>query len=189
MPDQFSESVNPWTKITEEEIYDNPWITVFHHTVKTPSGNDGIYGKVHFKNLALGIIPLDEDYNTWIVGQYRYPHDQYSWEIPEGGGTFSESALESAQRELLEETGITAGYWENICEIHLSNSVSDETGYVFVAKELSFGKAQPEETEQLQLKKIPFNEAFEMVMRGEMADSMTVAGILKVKHLIDQGKL
>ncbi|MEM6723516.1 MAG: NUDIX hydrolase, partial [Bacteroidota bacterium] len=105
---------NPWTKLSEALQYDNPWIRITEHQVLNPNGNPGIYGVVHFKNVAIGIVPLDEEYNTWLVGQYRYTLEQYSWEIPEGGGPLGTDPLKSAKRELLEETGITAKEWTNI---------------------------------------------------------------------------
>ena len=148
-----------------------------------PGGGKGIYGKVHFKNLAIGIVVLDENYNTWLVGQYRYPLDQFSWEIPEGGGPLEDDPVKSAQRELLEETGITAKIWTEIQRMHLSNSVSDELAIIYLARDLRFGESDPEETEQLTIRKLPFAEAYEMVINGEITDSMSVAAILKVKAL------
>lgn len=176
---------NPWKTIKSELKYNNPWISVTENKVIDASGNNGIYGTVHFKNIAIGIIPLDEDNNTWLVGQYRYPLNQYSWEICEGGGKLTIPPLESAKRELLEETGIKAAYWEKIMDIHLSNSVSDEVGVIYIAKNLTYFKPQPDDDEVLQLKKVSFNEAFQMVMRGEITDSLSVAGILKAKLLLD----
>ncbi len=180
---------NPWKTLSVKEIYDNPWINLTHREVINPSGNEGIYGVIHFKNMAIGIVPLDEEGNTWLVGQYRYTIDAYSWEIPEGGCPVGTDPLESAKRELLEETGITAEKWTKIMDFHNSNSVTDETGMIFVARGLTHGIAQPEETEQLQLKKVPFSKAVEMVMSGEITDSEAIKAILKVNILLDQGLL
>ena len=132
---------------------------------------------------------LDKNYDTWLVGQYRFPIDRYSWEIPEGGGPLGISPLESAKRELREETGIIAKSWSTLLEMDLSNSVSDEESIVFVATDLTFGESQPEETEQLQVKKLPFNEVYKMVIDGNIRDSITVASVLKAKILIDKGEL
>jgi len=178
---------NPWKTLKSELKYENPWIAVTEHQVLDAGGNDGIYGTVHFKNIAIGIIPLDEENNTWLVGQYRYPLNQYSWEICEGGGKLGIPPLESAQRELLEETGIKANQWKKILDMHLSNSVSDEVGIIYLAKDLAYFEPQPDEDEVLQLKKISFDEAFEMVMNGTITDSLSVAGILKTKILLDKG--
>lgn len=181
--------LNPWKTKSSKIVYSNSWIDVHHNEIVNPSGNDGIYGKVHFKNIAVGIIPLDENYNTWIVGQYRYTLEKYTWEIPEGGCPRGSAPLDSAKRELLEETGIVAESWLKIMDMYTSNSVTDEIAHLYVAKSLSFEDAQPEETELLQVKKLPFNQLFEMTMKGEITDSMSVGAILKTKFLIDKGEI
>lgn len=179
----MNENHNPWTTVSSKEIYDNPWINLTEHNVINPNGGKGIYGKVHFKNLAIGIIPLFENGDTLLVGQYRYPLDAYSWELPEGGGKLDVDPIDSAKRELLEETGLTAKHWTKLLEMHLSNSVSDELSIIYIAEGLTEGESEPEETEQLQIKRLPVSEAIDMVMRGEITDSMTVAGLLKFKVL------
>lgn len=176
---------NPWQKLSGKLIYDNPWIRVEEDQVINPSGGRGIYGKVHFKNKAIGIIPLDAHQNTWLVGQYRYPLDEYSWEIPMGGGPIEQDILGSAQRELKEETGLTAKHWTQIMRIHTSNSVTDEEGFIFLAQELTEGKPAFEETEDLALQKLPFAEALEMVMQGKITDSLSIAGILKAARILN----
>jgi len=177
-------SDNPWQKINEEVVYDNSWIQVTHSKVINPSGSDGIYGSVHFKNWAIGIIPLDMELNTWIVGQYRYPLNQYSWEIPEGGSPLGTSSEETAKRELSEECGLKAKKWTQIQNFHLSNSVSDEYGEIFLAQDLEEFDNHPDPEEELTVKKLPFEEVFQMVLRGEITDSISVMGIYKVKYLI-----
>ena len=139
-----------------------------------------IYGKVHFKNKAIGIIPLDDELNTWLVGQYRYTLNEYSWEIPTGGVPFDENFLAGAKRELKEETGLVAKKWTNLLKIHTSNSVTDEYGYVFLAEGLQQGEMDWDKTEELQIKKLPLKEALNMVMENQITDSLSVAGILKV---------
>jgi len=178
---------NPWTTLESRKIYENNWIGLTEHDVINPSGGKGIYGQVHFKNLAIGILPLDEERNTWLVGQYRYPLNAYSWEIPEGGGPLHLPALDSAKRELLEETGLTASHWQQIQQMHLSNSVSDELAIIYIATGLTEGESKPEETEQLRIRKLPFEEAYQMVLLGEITDSISVAAILKTKILLDEG--
>lgn len=185
----MNEMHNPWTVLNERAIYDNKWIGLTEYDVVNPGGGKGIYGKVRFKNLAIGILPIDEKGNTWLVGQYRFTLDAYSWEIPEGGGDPALPPVESARRELLEETGLVAAGWLLLMEMHLSNSVSDERAYIFLARGLEQRKAEPEETEQLVVRKLPFEEAYRMVERGEITDSMSVASILKVKLMLVQGQL
>ena len=185
----MSETSNPWTILSEEKKYSNRWIEVTEFDVLNPSGNKGIYGVVHFKNYAIGILPLDENMNTYLVGQYRFPLNEYSWEIPEGGCPLGEEKLEGAQRELLEETGLKAKHWQLILRMHLSNSVCDEEATIYVATGLSQHEAIPEETEQLVIKKLPFDEAYDMVKRGEITDAMSVAAILQTKLLLLNGDL
>lgn len=185
----INEEINPWKILGSKEVYDNKWINVTEHQVINPGGGRGIYGKVHFKNLAIGVLPLDENLNTWLVGQYRFALNQYSWEIPEGGGDPDVDPVLSAQRELLEETGLIAGEWQEIQRMHLSNSVSDEHAIIYLARNLRQGDAEPEETEQLQIRKIHIEDAYAMVSRGEITDSMSVAAIQKVKLLLYENKL
>lgn len=185
----MDEKYNPWKIAGERNIYDNPWINITEFDVINPSGSKGIYGKVHFKNLAIGIIPLDEDLNTYLVGQFRFTLNQYSWEIPEGGGPFNIDILESAKRELKEETGLVAEEWTRLTDLHLSNSISDEQGVIFMARKLKQEEAMPEETEQLVVKKIPFEKAYEMVEKGIITDSLAVIAMLRVKILLLEGKL
>lgn len=175
---------NPWTTLKTTEIYENAWIKVEENQVINPTGKDGIYGTVHFKNRAMAIIPIDEDGNTWLVGQYRYSLNEYSWEIPMGGGPIGIDFLESAKRELKEETGLTADRWTELLRIHTSNSVTDEVGTVYLAEGLTPGETAFEETEILQIKKLPFKEALEMVMAGEITDSISLAGILKAARVL-----
>lgn len=178
---------NPWTIKAEKTIYDNKWINVTEFDVINPNGGKGIYGKVHFKNIAVGILPLDKELNTYLVGQYRFPLNAYSWEIPEGGGDRKESPIESGKRELLEETGLVANEWQQILTLHLSNSVSDELAIIYLARRLEQRSAIPEETEELLVKKLPFEEAYQMVERSEITDAMSVAAILKVKWMLRDG--
>lgn len=180
----MAEHKNSWRTLSTQLIYDNPWISVHEDKVINPGGGKGIYGKVLFKNKAIGIIPIDEEGNTWLVGQYRYTLKAYSWEIPMGGGPLEISPLESAKRELKEETGLTAKYWENIMRIHTSNSVTDEEGFIFIARELTQGETAFEESEDLKIKKLPLKEAINMVMNEEITDSLSIAGLLKVARIL-----
>jgi 8-oxo-dGTP pyrophosphatase MutT (NUDIX family) len=180
---------NPWQITSEQEVYDNPWINLTEYKVINPAGNPGIYGKVHFKNRAIGIVPLDADLNTYLVGQYRFTINQYSWEIPEGGGPLNEDPLDAAKRELMEETGLVAHNWTQIQTTYLSNSVTNEYCIIYAATSLEQHEAEPEETEQLMVKKVPFDKVYRMVCEGEITDAVTVAAILKVKLLLMEGNL
>jgi 8-oxo-dGTP pyrophosphatase MutT (NUDIX family) len=174
---------NPWKKISSREVYDNTWINVRHEEVIKPNGESGIYGIAHFKFLAAAVIPLDNDGNIWLVGQFRYTLNEYSWEIPMGGGDLNANSLDSAKRELKEETGLIASKWTNLGRLHTSNSVTDEVGYMYLAEDLQMGQAEPDDTEILQLKKVTLAEAVRMVMDSEITDSLSIAAILKVARL------
>ncbi len=170
---------NPWVTKSTNVVYESPWIKVSKSDVLNPAGNNAIYSVVSFKNIAIGILPLDEELNTWLVGQYRFPINAYSWEIPEGGGKFDDNPIDSARRELKEETGIIAIDFSELMRLHTSNSATDEQAIVYEARNLSFGEAEPEESEILQIKKIPLKEAFKMVENGEITDAISVAAIYK----------
>ena len=186
----MEEHVNPWTTKRTAVSYENPWIRIEHHEVVNPAGKDGIYGLVRYKNHAIGIVPIDENGNTYLVGQYRYALRQYSWEIPEGGCPVGTDTLETARRELREETGLVAGDWQHIMEFHLSNSVSDEWGVAYVARGLRQEDAEPEDTEQLKLRKVPLREAIDMTLDGRITDALSILALQRVRLMgLDNGKL
>lgn len=180
---------NPWTVLSQATAYENAWIRVNHHEVTNPAGNPGVYGTVHFKNHAIGIVPIDEKGHVVLVGQYRFPIASYSWEIPEGGGHPGTPILESAQRELREESGLVAGCWLEILDMDLSNSVTDERGTAFLAWDLNVATAEPDETEQLQVVRVPFWQAVERAKQGEIRDSLSIAALFRVALMALQGEL
>lgn len=178
---------NPWTTLDRRLVYDNPWIAVHEARVLRADGSPGIYGTVHFKNLAVGVLPVDADGRLWLVGQHRYPLDAYSWEIPEGGCPEGEDPADTARRELREETGLTAGRLELIATSHLSNSVSDEVAYVYRATELAEGPSEPEAIERLQVRKVAWDEAWSLLESGRITDSMSVIALLHEALRRDRG--
>jgi len=180
----MTEHTNPWKILKEKPVYENNWISLSEFDIINPNGGKGIYGKVHFKNIAVGILPLDESLNTYLVGQYRFTLNAFSWEIPEGGGSSGEDPLDTAKRELMEETGLLAKEWSHILNMHLSNSVSDEFAMIYLARQLEQRISMPEETEKLIVKKMPFEEAYQMLEKGLITDSMSVAGIQRVKLML-----
>lgn len=180
---EIDENKNPWKRNSTKNIYENPWMRIVEDQVVRPNKSEGIYGHVHFKNKAIGILPIDDELNTWLVGQYRYTLNEYSWEIPTGGVPLTEDTLAGAKRELREETGLIANKWTKLLKIHTSNSVTDEYGYIFIAEDLMQGEMDWDETEELKIKKIPLREALELVMNCEITDSLSIAGILKASKV------
>jgi 8-oxo-dGTP pyrophosphatase MutT (NUDIX family) len=172
------EPENPWRIVEQQTVYENSWIRLIHHEVIRPDGAPGIYGVVHFRHRAVGILPIDAAGHTWLVGQYRFPLADYSWEIPEGGCPEGEEPLAAAQRELREETGLSAATWQTLGEAHLSNSVSDERAILYLATGLSRHAPAPEGTEVLTIRHLPFDEALQMVLTGRITDAMSVMAIL-----------
>ena len=174
---------SPWTTLTTTVPYENPWIRIEHREVLNPAGNPGIYGLVRFKNHAIGIVPVDEEGYTWLVGQYRYALGSYEWEIPEGGCPVGTDPLATARRELKEETGLVADRWERLLDFHLSNSVTDEYGVAYLARGLRQEAAEPEETEELQLRRLPLAEAVAMTLDGRIRDALSILALQRVALL------
>lgn len=172
-----------WKKLESRIVFDNPWITVLEDRVINPGGGQNDYGHVHFKNRAVAILPLDENSNTWLVGQDRYTLNAWSWELPMGGAPMDEDPLEAARRELREETGLSAGKWRELMRLHISNSITDETGIVFVATGLTEGEPSFEETENIEIRKLPLAEAIAMARRGGITDAISVAALLAAESL------
>ena len=181
---------NPWKTLASAIRFENPWMKVVQNDVVNPSGGNGEYTVVHFKNRAVSVIPIDDEEHTWLVGQYRYAVDSYEWEIPAGGAPAGESPLECAQRELREETGLAGEHWDLIVDgLQLSNSITDELAYTFVARGLSQHSAAPEETEQLKLRRLPLRQAIDMALAGEIHDGFSVVSLLKLGHLMQRDLL
>ena len=183
------DKIGPWTRLSSREIYENPWIHVREDQVLRPDGAPGIYGVIHFKNLAVGVVPIDSQGHVILVGQHRYPRDYYSWEIPEGGCLIGKESLEAAaERELREETGYKASRWDYLGEMVLSNSTTDEVAHFFLARELTPGPTQLDGTEVIRVKSTPFEEAHQQAMEGAITESLTVGALARAKYFLDQEK-
>ncbi len=189
MSGRAGRKIGPWTVETEATVYDNPWITVTDCRVVRPNGAPGQYGVVHFKNLAVGVLPLLDDGTVRLVGQHRFPHDAYSWEVPEGGGKLSVDPRVSAERELAEETGFRARHWLEMGAFDLSNSVTDERAVCFLAWGMEAGTPNPDGDEVLDHRTVRFSELHEMVLKGDIRDSMTIIMVLKARALAAAGRL
>lgn len=170
---------NPWKTLNSKLIYENPWIRVREDQVIHPNGKPGIFGIVESQKIASGVLALTENDELYLVGQYRYALNAYSWEIVEGGIERNEEPVEGIKRELREEAGLEASHWEFMTgPIHLSNCVSDEYALIFIARGLTQVESNPDDGEKLQVKKVPFSEAVQMVLRGEITDAMSIVAIL-----------
>ena len=172
-----------WKRLTSTTVYDNPWITVYDEQVINPAGGENRYGRVSFKNRAVAILPLAENGDTWLVGQQRYTLGAYSWELPMGGAPLHEDPLAAAKRELSEETGLRATRWSEIMQLHLSNSITDEVGIVYLAEDLAEGPTAFDETEVLDVRRLPLRDAVRMAESGEITDALSIAALLRLRHL------
>lgn len=172
-----------WKTLSSRTVFDNPWISVREEDVIRPDGSPAVYGVVSFKNLAVGIIPLDDEMHTWLVGQERYTLGACSWEIPMGGAPLHEHPLDGARRELREETGLAARSWTEVMRLHTSNSVTDELGIVYLARDLTQGDPAFDEGEVLEIRRVPLDEAVDMVLKGEITDAISAAGLLMVDRI------
>ncbi len=181
---------NPWITHKTEGVFQSDWICVENSEVTNPAGQKSAYGVVRFKNRAVGIIPYEAGY-IWMVGQTRYALNQYSWEIPEGGAPIraGETMEIAGRRELAEETGLRAKNFTPLFEVHLSNSVTDEWGQVFLATDLSQGQCALEDTEDISVLKISLEDAYNAIESGIITDSLSVTAIYKLKLMKAIGEL
>jgi 8-oxo-dGTP pyrophosphatase MutT (NUDIX family) len=179
-----AERNGPWTVHASDVVYENAWIRVRHDTVTTPSGTEGIYGVVETRP-ALGVVALTADLRTYLVGQHRYPHRTYTWEIPEGAGRNDEDLLAGARRELREETGLSAARWTALGTIQTSNCITDEVAYLFLAEDLTEGEPAPDETEELEVRVVAFDDAMAMVRSGAIQDAMSVVALYRAAELLE----
>lgn len=173
-----------WWQLDQQTVYENPWIRVTHDNVLTPAGTAGIYGVVHFKSRAVGVVPLDDDGHVWLVRQFRYTLNQYSIEIPEGGSPLGESMLDTAKRELQEETGLQADQWTHLLDLHTSNSVTDESGAIYLAQGLTTGEMALEASEDIEVLRVPLTEAIEWILVGKITDSLSIMGLFAVERRV-----
>jgi 8-oxo-dGTP pyrophosphatase MutT (NUDIX family) len=175
---------NPWKTLSSKTIYENPWLRLREDQVIRPDGKEGIYSVVEIKP-SIGVIVLNENNQTALVGQWRYAHNKFSWEIPTGGSSPADKDIvSSAQRELIEETGIEAKNWYSLGSIDNSNGATTDVANLYLATDLKFHETHQEPDESIITRWFDFQKALEMVMSGKITESCSVAAILKVDKLL-----
>lgn len=188
-PDWMAAEGPKWRRLASREVYENPWIKVTEFDALAPTGKSALYGVIHFKSHAIGILPIHDDGTVTLVGQYRFFSDSYSWELPEGGSALDADPLEGAKRELAEEANMAAREWRQVLTYDLSNSVTDERGYGYIATGLYPTEGTPDDTEVIRLARVPFREALDVALAGHMTDMITVALLLRAYHMAREGEL
>ncbi|WP_291271839.1 NUDIX hydrolase [Geothrix sp.] len=176
------EHPDPYTVLERRFVYDSPWIRVREDRFRHRKGAEGRYAVCGFRRTACGVLALDETDRVVLVGQWRYPLEAYSWEIPEGGGDTAESPFEAIRRELAEEAGLAAQVWEPLCFFHTSNSSTEEEAFLFLATGLTpTAGHHAEDDEELMLHREPFADCVRRVLSGEITDSLTVLALLALQ--------
>jgi len=177
-------SALPWTTLSQRTAYENAWIRVREDKFVRPDGEVGLYGVVEIRP-SIGVVAVNRNRETVLVGQYRYTLRRYTWEIPRGGSSEGETdMLAVAQRELREETGVQAARWESLGTVDVCNGVTTDVQHLFLAHDLTLTEPEPDPEEELSLRWVAFEEAVRMAMKGEIKEVCSVAAILKTSLLM-----
>lgn len=179
----------PWLDRGSTVVHDTPWMRVTQHEVEAPTGKASQYGVLRFKNVATGVLPVHADGTVTLVGQARFARANYSWEMPEGGAPFDEDPLKAVKRELAEEAGLAAASWALALRIEVSNSITDEIGFTWIAWDLTPVPTDPDPTEVLTIVRVPFTALLKEIERGAIVDSFTVATAYRAYHMAREGLL
>ncbi len=171
---------NPYAVLERKALYDSPWLRLREDRFRHRRGRAGHYAVCGFKRSACGVLALDAEDRVILVGQWRYPLEQYSWEIPEGGGEEHESPFAAIRRELAEEADLEADSWEPLAHFHPSNSSTDEEAFLFLATDLhsAGGIHHAEEDEELAIHRETFQQCLQRVLSGEISDGLSVVALL-----------
>jgi ADP-ribose pyrophosphatase len=170
-------SETPWKTLATKAIYRNRWLALREDLVEMPDGRTTIYGVVSCGD-CVGILPFVDPDTVLLIRQYRYVAGRPTWEMPTGGVHAGESLEEAAQRELGEETGYRAERLTRVSTYHTSKSVMDETAHLYLAEGLTRLPLPPDDTEFIEVRPFPFQEALRLVLSGEVLDSMTIIAVL-----------
>lgn len=167
--------------LTSREVYRGRILRVREDTVRLPNGKTAEREVAEHPG-GVGILALDGG-DVLLVRQYRYAFSRVLTEIPAGKREPREEPFVTAQRELREEIGATAGKWTELGALIASPGCYGEVLYLYMAQELTFGDTHPDEDEFLDVVRMPFDRAVELCMTGELTDAKTVAALLKGKLL------
>lgn len=167
--------------LTSREVYRGRILRVREDTVRLPNGKT-VEREVAEHPGGVGILALDGG-DVLLVRQYRYAFSRVLTEIPAGKREPGEEPFVTAQRELREEIGATAGKWTELGALIASPGCYGEVLYLYMAQELTFGDTHPDEDEFLDVVRMPFDRAVELCMTGELTDAKTVVALLKGKLL------
>lgn len=179
-----------WEILKSEKIYSDPWIKLRKDTILRPNGVAGTYSVAEIKG-GIGVVALNSENKIYLVGQYRYTVDRYSWEIPQGAFSnfeHTDDPLATAQRELKEETGITASKWRKLGFIHtLLGSTTDEV-HLYLAEELTLGNPHPDDTENFKILLVTFEEFYKMFDDNKITDAASITGVILSEKMIKSSK-
>jgi ADP-ribose pyrophosphatase len=167
----------PWKRLSTTPIYRNRSLFLREDVVELPDGRTTTYGVVSCGD-CVGILPFVDGDTVVLVRQFRYVAQRATWEMPTGGVHAGESFEQAAQRELAEEAGYRAGRLIHVSTYHTSKSVVDETAHLFLGYDLVPAPVSPDETEFITIRLFPFEIVLEMVLSGEIVDSMTIVAVL-----------
>ena len=164
-------------RLSGEQVYDGTLLKVYRDAVSLPDGSRGVREYILHPGAA-AILALFDDGSILLERQFRYPHGRHFIELPAGKLEPGEPHLETAKRELLEETGYAAAEWSRIGVLHTTIAYTNEAIELFVAKKLRKEAPKLDRGEFLELLVVPFDEALAMVRDGRITDSKSVAGLL-----------
>lgn len=179
----------PWTIVSSETKYKNPWIEVVEDKVIQPDGKPGIYATIAIANgVGLSVLPIDDEGFVYLTREFHYGVGEYTLEVVSGGANKGEPPLEAAKRELKEELGIEAKQWTELGAVEPFTSYARLKAFLFLARGLELGEPHQDGTETIELVKMKLEKAVEMVMKGEITQGQSCTLILKAKLFLENEK-
>lgn len=176
----------PWEVHASREVYSNEFLRVMEEEVIQPDGKPGIFGLVEFRHPGVGIVPVTEDREVFLVRQFRYANNSYLWEIPGGNSEPGEDVLVAAKRELREETGFLADEWTPLGYTYPQVGIVYSVVHLFLARALREGGADRDGTEEMAVRKLPLREALRQISTGEITDANTIVSLYRVWHYLEE---